>query len=821
MKKRGRVTLLTIFFFCLFSLQGVTAHALPVTQVVRVAFPQQEGLTFVDEEGKLSGYTYEYLEEIAQYTGWRYEFIRMEDKSTDGQLLSMMEMVENGEIDLMGGMLYGEQLDEQYDYTSQSYGVVDTVLQIPYEVPSDFVVNSQISQVIRVAARPTAKRSQQELEDYSALNLMKVEYVWCASTEEQIQAVRDGRADALLNTSLNYLPGLRIIARFAQKPFYFVTGQGRNTDLMIQLNGALQQISQTDPNFSSTLYEKYFTNKSAALWLTQSEEEYLSSAGILRAGLLRDQPPFQYEKEGASAGIAADLLELIAQKTGLSFEMVLMDSPEELYAALEKGDIDLIASTPYLYDLAQANAFSMTRPYLTSAYALLMRPALSEDSLAGKRMAVSLYNGYEGGIEGERVECGTMSECIEALMDGRADYTYVDGYMAQYYLNQGGYRNFKIVLQPEVSRQVSLAVSQQRDRTLLSILNKAILSIPDEEMEQFVYRNTSDSFSLSLGVLVERYPWATLGAVGGFLSLVILFLLLMLYQRGRANRRMEMDLQKHLGVYEVSNDYYFEYDYHNDKLFYSLPASVGGEFKSRIMEVKPDTEEEQARRKDFIQLITGRPDGVIEIQGPLLSGEMHWQRITLKIIRDDRGVPAYSLGRINLIDEEKEEKQALLEKAQRDSLTWVYNAQSCRDKVVGMLKEKGDRSQGAMLMIDVDFFKSVNDRFGHPAGDAILRQVAQVLKSSFRAGDVVGRPGGDEFQVYMSRVQDLDVLKRKCEAILLQIHKLALPNGAPMTVSIGAALARDGDDYDALYRRADSALYRVKNTGRGGYLAVR
>ena len=198
MKRRCGAVLFVLFFFCLFAGPTLASQPSSQTRVVRVAYPEQKGLTAVDEDGKLYGYTYEYLEEIAQYTGWRYEFVRMEDKSMDDQLLTMMGMVESGEIDLMGGMLYGEELDEQYDYTSQSYGAVETVLQIPYEVPSDFVVNSQVRQTICVAAIPTAKRSLQELEDYSVLNLMEVEYVWCTTAEEQVQAVREGRADAFL-----------------------------------------------------------------------------------------------------------------------------------------------------------------------------------------------------------------------------------------------------------------------------------------------------------------------------------------------------------------------------------------------------------------------------------------------------------------------------------------------------------------------------------------------------------------------------------------------------------------------------------------------
>lgn len=101
---------------------GAGSRELPKSgRTVRVGYPIQKGITDVDEDGEYMGYTYEYLEEVAQYTGWDYEFVRVQGDQNES-LLTLLEMLSGGEIDLLGGMVYTEQMGELYDYASHSYG---------------------------------------------------------------------------------------------------------------------------------------------------------------------------------------------------------------------------------------------------------------------------------------------------------------------------------------------------------------------------------------------------------------------------------------------------------------------------------------------------------------------------------------------------------------------------------------------------------------------------------------------------------------------------------------------------------------------------
>ncbi|WP_439358280.1 bifunctional diguanylate cyclase/phosphodiesterase [Bradyrhizobium sp. DASA03007] len=161
----------------------------------------------------------------------------------------------------------------------------------------------------------------------------------------------------------------------------------------------------------------------------------------------------------------------------------------------------------------------------------------------------------------------------------------------------------------------------------------------------------------------------------------------------------------------------------------------------------------------------------------------------------------------------------VLELAQTDILTGLPNRAfflARLDELNGRLKDDGPTF--SILMLDLDRFKNVNDSLGHGAGDALLRQVAQRLKSAVRASDVLARLGGDEFAIIQERCQDQRacstelagrIAKLVAEPFLLPGHRVEIGT------SIGIAIAPDhGSDQEQLLKKADLALYRSKSAGR-------
>ncbi len=160
----------------------------------------------------------------------------------------------------------------------------------------------------------------------------------------------------------------------------------------------------------------------------------------------------------------------------------------------------------------------------------------------------------------------------------------------------------------------------------------------------------------------------------------------------------------------------------------------------------------------------------------------------------------------------RERREALAYEAAHDKLTGLYNRSGYE-----ILLQKVDWSTSALLVLDVDFFKSVNDTYGHEMGDRVLRWVAATLRDSFRSGDYVCRIGGDEFSVIMLRTgrEFQDLIRQKVDGINA-VLSVAGEDLIPVSVSAGIAFGDAGLGFDQIFNAADNALYRVKKTGRSG-----
>ncbi len=178
-------------------------------------------------------------------------------------------------------------------------------------------------------------------------------------------------------------------------------------------------------------------------------------------------------------------------------------------------------------------------------------------------------------------------------------------------------------------------------------------------------------------------------------------------------------------------------------------------------------------------------------------------------------VPALFLALLLLVQTSlSEQMQAALT---FDSLTRAHSRRSILDELERELR-RCHRAGGklAVLLLDIDHFKSINDRYGHAAGDGALRHYAQVVQRAVRASDRLGRLGGEEFALLMYDCDPAHALvqaQRVCDAV--RDAPLALPDAeVPMTTSGGLALYQPGDTADGILARADAALYRAKQQGR-------
>ncbi|SFB68028.1 diguanylate cyclase (GGDEF) domain-containing protein [Butyrivibrio sp. YAB3001] len=177
------------------------------------------------------------------------------------------------------------------------------------------------------------------------------------------------------------------------------------------------------------------------------------------------------------------------------------------------------------------------------------------------------------------------------------------------------------------------------------------------------------------------------------------------------------------------------------------------------------------------------------------------------------------LRRVDNIMDNLGQIQGLRKAAENDPMTGLYNKTTSASKIDELVKN----GNGILMMIDLDSFKLVNDIYGHEKGDLILLKFSEILKSVMRSTDIVGRIGGDEFIAFCQNTKDERMLKERCEFLnrkILSYAKECLSEdmNIPLGCSIGACICPDeGNDYATLFKKADLALYEVKQNGKHGF----
>lgn len=165
-------------------------------------------------------------------------------------------------------------------------------------------------------------------------------------------------------------------------------------------------------------------------------------------------------------------------------------------------------------------------------------------------------------------------------------------------------------------------------------------------------------------------------------------------------------------------------------------------------------------------------------------------------------------------------KREYMKRSMVDPVTGILNKFSFENSVREALKARETDKLSALLVLDIDNLKRMNDELGVMVGDMFLEDVAEYLTHIFRGSDIIGRVGGDEFMIYIRQMEDEEWLSKKCFRLQQEVKTLSNEHGnVNMTVSIGVAVIRAGKmNFDALYQCADDSLYTAKTRGRGKYI---
>lgn len=218
----------------------------------------------------------------------------------------------------------------------------------------------------------------------------------------------------------------------------------------------------------------------------------------------------------------------------------------------------------------------------------------------------------------------------------------------------------------------------------------------------------------------------------------------------------------------------------------------------------------------FDEIMSGKEEGNVLFRLQMTGGNYEWFNAVYKVMYDQEHVPSFVVGKMVNVHQSQTEKEMLLKKSTRDPLTNLLNRSEMEKRTTAYIEGMDSEDLAALLIMDLDHFKQVNDTFGHSRGDDLLRDVAVVLRDSFRTNDIVGRLGGDEFFVFMKDIASEKDAVNKCEKLRLALHRDVTygEKTVKISTSMGIIFVREGAQFLDIYMKADSALYRAKENGR-------
>ena len=311
-------------------------------------------------------------------------------------------------------------------------------------------------------------------------------------------------------------------------------------------------------------------------------------------------------------------------------------------------------------------------------------------------------------------------------------------------------------------------------------------------------------------------------------KLIFVFILVLLYMfviYTRANAKTKMAFKRYKIVAEQSENIVFEYNYGKGNCVFNnvweekfgYPIHMNQFIKEMIrnkMIVKEDIEVFESAFEEL-------RSGVDTIKKEVRIYDKHhsplWHEMMMTAIRNRKGKIIKIIGRLSDIDKAKREVEYFKKQAQIDLATGLYNKETTNYLISQNLSSLSFGMLSAVLYIDIDDFKEINDTYGHNFGDHLVKKLTDIIKNSLDDNAFAGRVGGDEFVVVLKKIYEVKEAQRYAKKILELAEEVEFPHhkDAKLKVSIGIALAPDdGNDPKTLIKCADTAMYEAKAQGK-------
>lgn len=458
---------------------------------IRVGFYPQAGFHEYDH-GRPAGYDVEYLEKIRRRTGWSFQFVPAPT------FKAALEMLDMGEIDLLGGVQWTSERAARYRYCPYASGTTSVALITLKKNRELIFEDFQRLAGLRIGSVRGYERAKGFADYMRMQGCVPPRLTEYDDIAEVRQAMHAGKLDAFLYSITHLNDDEKVLARYNPTSFFYITGK-EHFALMTALEEAIGQLKLNQPGFESQLLQTYFP-QIARTPLNKTELDFIAHSPSLRVGYAPARRPISWMDEGTgqAMGILPDLLRLLAQNSGLRFTFVPMSDKNATPADhLARGDIDLAAGVMINTVDQMDPAFILSVPALRSSMFFFgkkglsfssgrhLRVALPEDWHDGRQYVAAVYPAFHVQLYAD------TEACLKAVEQNEADVLFQNAFAVNYLLARPRHANIISLPQSQAFEDARLAVSAAAPTELLSILNKSLIGLDEKQKDQIISDNIS------------------------------------------------------------------------------------------------------------------------------------------------------------------------------------------------------------------------------------------------------------------------------------------------------------------------------------------
>ena len=492
-------------------------------QTVRVGYYYsynfQEGTA--DDETK-SGYSYEYLQKLSSYTGWKYEYVY-------GKWADLFEQLVDGEIDLMAGVAYSSDRIQLINYSDSE--MLNETFYIYKNDNDDSIKCGDIDSYKgkKIGTLKTNQRMTAALEKWKKQNDAEIQIVYYESLESCAEEFNTRKIDGFVSADnvVSAYSGISPVEKIGKQPFYIGVAKNRR-DLLGELNMAISIINEQDLADLDNLKSKYYTDTTVSVFLSEQEQNWMNEHPKIRVGYLDQYLPYcSAGKDGKVTGLISDIVPDIFQALpGVytpEIEYRCFKDQNEMLECLKNGEIDFVFPVSDGKWYSEQNGFIQSSSVVVFPISLAYREPYSEhitDKIAVNKNNLRQYwyttSNYP---DAEILTYDSIEECIEAVNNGEAGSTALGALRVSQLLQRKRKLNV-ITLTDEESVCFGVAAGNSG---MLQILNHGISILGESYGLNHTYRYLDTLSSYTLTDVVQDHVWLFAGIMAVILVLIILY----------------------------------------------------------------------------------------------------------------------------------------------------------------------------------------------------------------------------------------------------------------------------------------------------------